>query len=270
MSLSDLPKLPEYLAQLFAPGLDPVTFRARAARVLRAAVDCHIVSFAIFVPATRKLDIDFDPFPPRMAEALAGFGKHMAKYPCFNFDPAVADGKPFLRGDFLSDEEFYASAVYCEGFKVAGISDHAAVLLPSTDGVVFFLGLEKCDGTTFQAHHRDRLAALQPHLGNARLLSQSFATLEQALTDPTALFRAGLSPREADTLSLLAAGKSNVEIAMILGISVPTVKGHVGSIFDKLGVDNRHAAIVRAQELTRPPTLPSIATTKRASTVAAD
>lgn len=264
-----LSALSRHLAELFAPGLDPVTFRARTARILRDACECQIVSFATLDPVTRALDIDFDPFVSDLGAALEGFGRHMAKYPCFNFDPTVAGGRPFLRGDFLSDEEFYSSPVYLEGFKLAGISDHAAVLLPSIDSSVFFLGLEKCDGATFRPEHRERCVVLQPHLANARLLALSFTTLEHALSDPSALTRAGLSPREADTLALLAAGKSNAEIAIVLGISLPTVKGHVSAIFDKLGVDNRHAAIVRAHQLMRPPSLPSIPTTQRASTIAA-
>lgn len=269
MPLHLLPELPGLLARLFAPGLDPVSFRSRAAAMLRETGACHVISFAVLDPATRKLDIDFDPFLPQYAAALEGFGRHMAKYPCFNFDPTVAGGKPFLRGDFLSDEAFYASDIYLEGFSRGGISDHAAVLLPSTDGTIFFLGLEKSDGTTFRAFHRERFEVLQPHLANARLLSQSFTTLEHALSDPSAFFRAGLSPREADTLALIASGKSNAEIGIVLGISITTVKGYAASIFDKLGVDNRHAAIIRAHQMLRPPGVPAIPTTKRASTIAA-
>lgn len=170
MPLPLLPRLSDYLATLFAPGLDPVSFRVRTAQILREAIDCQQVSFAVFDPRTRKLDIDFDPFFPEMAPGLEGFGRHMARYPCFNFDPTVNDGKPFLRADFLSDEEFHRAPVYLEGFKVAGISDHAAILLPSNDGTTFFLGLEKRDGSTFAPAHRDRMLALQPHLANARLL----------------------------------------------------------------------------------------------------
>ncbi|MBS0630316.1 MAG: helix-turn-helix transcriptional regulator [Verrucomicrobia bacterium] len=269
MLSSELPRLSAYLAALFAPGLGPVTFRTRAAQILREAIDCHQVSFAIFDPRTRKLDIDFDPFFPEMAPGLEGFGRHMAKYPCFNFDPSVNGGKPFLRGDFLSDKEFFRAPVYLEGFKVAGISDHAAILLPSNDGTIFFLGLEKRDGSRFVPAHRDRMLALQPHLANARLLAQSFTTLEEAATDPGVFARLGLSPRESETLCLIAAGKANAEIAAILGISLPTVKGHVVSVFDKLGVDNRHAATARAQELIRPKLPRAQPTSRRASTVAA-
>ncbi len=257
----------ELLASLFAPGLDPVTFCTRAAKILRIGVGCQQVSFVSFDPTTGKLDVDFDPYFPEMSVALEGFGRHMARYPCFNCDPSVNGGKPFLRGDFLSDVEFYASDIYLEGFKVAGISDHAAMLLPSADGTVFFLGLERRDGGVYSSKHRRRMDEFQPHLANARLLAQSFATREQAIADPAAFYRIGLTPREADILSLLSAGKTNPEIAMILGLCITTVKGYVSIIFDKLGVDNRHAAAIRAGELTSLPSRPPPSTTHRASTV---
>jgi ATP/maltotriose-dependent transcriptional regulator MalT len=49
----------------------------------------------------------------------------------------------------------------------------------------------------------------------------------------------------------LAQGKGNAEITQILGIKLTTVKTHIMRIFDKLGVGNRHEAILRAHELAR-------------------
>jgi DNA-binding NarL/FixJ family response regulator len=53
---------------------------------------------------------------------------------------------------------------------------------------------------------------------------------------------AGLSRREVDVLKLLAAGKSNREIADELALSEKTVANHVTMIFNKTGVENRAAA----------------------------
>jgi DNA-binding NarL/FixJ family response regulator len=57
-----------------------------------------------------------------------------------------------------------------------------------------------------------------------------------------------LSPREQETLNLMARGLSNREIASRMFISTATAKFHIGSIFAKLGVSNRAQAIVRAYE----------------------
>lgn len=53
---------------------------------------------------------------------------------------------------------------------------------------------------------------------------------------------AGLSRREVDVLRLIAAGKSNREIADELALSEKTVANHVTAIFGKIGVENRAAA----------------------------
>jgi len=51
-----------------------------------------------------------------------------------------------------------------------------------------------------------------------------------------------LTSREREVLGWLACGKSNAEIAMILGISAATVSKHLEHIYPKLGVENRTAA----------------------------
>jgi DNA-binding NarL/FixJ family response regulator len=59
---------------------------------------------------------------------------------------------------------------------------------------------------------------------------------------------APLSEREVEVLALVARGASNTEIADELFVSERTVKGHVGSIFNKLGARDRAAAIVLAYD----------------------
>ena len=56
-----------------------------------------------------------------------------------------------------------------------------------------------------------------------------------------------LSPREMDVLQELVSGATNREIATDLFISVNTVKHHIHSILDKLGVENRRQAAVFAR-----------------------
>ena len=55
--------------------------------------------------------------------------------------------------------------------------------------------------------------------------------------------RVQVTPRELATLRLLSDGKSNKEIASILGISERTVKSHLGHLFEKLGVTSRTEAV---------------------------
>jgi DNA-binding CsgD family transcriptional regulator len=90
---------------------------------------------------------------------------------------------------------------------------------------------------TFQ-HHRSELVVRafdHPCTGPGLLL------LEQSVAGARSL-----SPRERNVLDWMSEGKTNAEIAAILGISLHTVKRHVEKILQKLGAPNRSAAILRA------------------------
>ncbi len=56
-----------------------------------------------------------------------------------------------------------------------------------------------------------------------------------------------LTAREREVLTLLAAGRSNGQIAQALSLSAKTVRNNVSSIFTKLQVADRSEAIVRAR-----------------------
>lgn len=57
-----------------------------------------------------------------------------------------------------------------------------------------------------------------------------------------------LTAREHEVLELIAAGRSNREIAQRLGITSKTVRNHVANVFNKIRVADRSQAIVRARE----------------------
>jgi DNA-binding NarL/FixJ family response regulator len=63
------------------------------------------------------------------------------------------------------------------------------------------------------------------------------------------LVKFGLTPRAAEVLLWVAQGKANADVGAILGMSESTVKKHLVEIFEKLGVENRSAAGLRALEV---------------------
>jgi DNA-binding NarL/FixJ family response regulator len=69
---------------------------------------------------------------------------------------------------------------------------------------------------------------------------------EQSVTTEHPEDLLSLSVRETEILRLVAQGRDNTEIAQELYLSPSTVKNHVSSILEKLGVDSRVQAAVRA------------------------
>ena len=57
-----------------------------------------------------------------------------------------------------------------------------------------------------------------------------------------------LTAREAELLYWLSKGRSNREMGIIFGISARTVDKHLQHVFEKMDVENRHAAVVKALE----------------------
>lgn len=60
--------------------------------------------------------------------------------------------------------------------------------------------------------------------------------------------RVSLSSREIEVLELVAAGRSNSEVAEQLFVSETTVKSHLAHIFSKLDVSSRTAAVSAARQ----------------------
>lgn len=72
---------------------------------------------------------------------------------------------------------------------------------------------------------------------------------EESAALPASLESFRLTPRESDVLLWLGKGKTNRDIADILGMSPRTVNKHLEHIFVKLGVETRSAAAVLASSL---------------------
>ncbi len=90
-------------------------------------------------------------------------------------------------------------------------------------------------------------ARLERHAEKAEA-AQSQVEFAPDFSSAQPLAALGLTPREAEVLLWLAQGKSNPEIAVILGAAEGTVKKHLEHIFEKLGVESRNAASLVAVE----------------------
>ncbi|MCP3402958.1 response regulator transcription factor [Bradyrhizobium sp. CCGB20] len=94
----------------------------------------------------------------------------------------------------------------------------------------------------------DRLATLLGSIAGLRLAAPGEAATATVIArDPRSMPEdIALTQRELDVLALMAEGGSNKMIARQLGISVHTVKFHVGSLLDKLDATGRTDAVAHA------------------------
>jgi DNA-binding NarL/FixJ family response regulator len=125
-----------------------------------------------------------------------------------------------------------------------------ALLPPAHEDTVRYLVALGTDGITLRNASSDELgiavaAALKgeqfvaPALHGA--LAGGIRPIETVTSDDSAL-----SGRERQVLALLAAGRTNREMAAELSVSLATVKTHLVRLYSKLGVSNRNEALGRA------------------------
>lgn len=92
--------------------------------------------------------------------------------------------------------------------------------------------------------------SLLPHEAAWKQFFEEFADFLPTATPrrDASVFAKLLSEREADVLEHIAQGLDNAQIAAHLGLSEKTVRNHITRVFDKIAVENRAQAIVRARE----------------------
>ncbi|HKQ26965.1 MAG TPA: alpha/beta fold hydrolase [Burkholderiales bacterium] len=85
-----------------------------------------------------------------------------------------------------------------------------------------------------------------------KFLAEVRGFLAEKATEPAACSKDlrldELTRRERNVLECIARGLDNAEIAASLGLSEKTVRNHITRVFDKIGVEHRYQAIVRARD----------------------
>jgi non-specific serine/threonine protein kinase len=144
-----------------------------------------------------------------------------------------------------------------------GEAERAAHLLGAAEAYREALGVPL--PTVVSTHHQAPIAAAKAILGEEAFAAAWAAgrrlTIDEARAEAAAVATDwhpapaskldaaathGLTARQAEVLRLVAAGRSNREIAEALYISVPTVKRHLTTILATLGLPSRPAAIAYA------------------------
>ena len=138
-----------------------------------------------------------------------------------------------LRSDFYSAREWQRTPMYVDCMAEYGFLQELLCPLsgkgPRSRRLIFF----RRGHQEFVERDRDVLTLLRPHLAEA--LARSSATTGSI----------DLTPRQRELMQLVAAGRSNAEIAALLYVSPHTVRKHLENVFARLGVNSRTAAVAR-------------------------
>jgi len=136
-----------------------------------------------------------------------------------------------------------------------GATSHGAELMPPLVMTQAGSELRIALSAAGQGQEITLLLEEKTDIGSAAELACGLAPAATTLSalSSLALENYRLTPRESDVLAWLGKGKTNRDIADILGMSPRTVNKHLEHIFVKLGVETRSAAAVLASAMQSPP-----------------
>ncbi len=169
-------------------------------------------------------------------------------HPCVNYIETDGQRKVMQIADFYSQRKYLETALYRELFRFAKIKYQIEILVPLPGKLI---ASTISHDAPFTDEEFTMAELIQPHYFQAyqHAVIRSSVVGHPLCNDFSAWRRLGITRRECETLQWMIEGKRNLEIAIILGISVRTVEKHVGSLLAKLHCETRTAAVIRAQEI---------------------
>jgi DNA-binding CsgD family transcriptional regulator len=153
--------------------------------------------------------------------------------------------------DSMSLSAFQRTPLYADYYRRIGIDHVLALPVHQSNGwlVSWVLNRKGRDFTDREAALLDQVRAPLARLFERSGWSSRAPEAPDVERRPRALTSsalAPLTPREREVLQWVAAGKTDRDIAAIVGASVRTVHKHLQHIYAKLGVETRTAAVMRA------------------------
>jgi DNA-binding CsgD family transcriptional regulator len=220
----------DLLGAMNEAALDKSAYARLGVERLPQLVASEFTTLSICHLASGRREVFGMPAGALSAEDRAAFDRHFHEHPLVRFHGYQGGRTPQRISDSLPMEQFRRSALYNDYYRRIGIDHAMALPIYVRDGLLvsFVLNRTRRD---FTDRERALLDLLRPHL--ARLYKR--VHIGNALT-----------AREAEVLRWVAAGKSDAQIGAILRISARTVQKHLQRVYEKLGVESRTAAAMRA------------------------
>jgi len=213
---------------------------------LMGQIRCDAVSFLGFDSRRRQLWLEqrvpaVDAYPGKQDLDREHWEHYWDCQPC-SYPDRTGDLRTIVKiADFYSARQWHSTGMYGGFYKPRGVEHELQLCLPGPPGQTHRPGrtvrlyLLRGPGPDFSERDRALLTLVRPHLYQAYLDAER-------RRHPTPK----LTPRHWDLLHLIAAGHTNAQIARRLGITEGTVRTHLETIYERLHVSSRTAAITRA------------------------
>jgi len=220
----------ELLGAMQEASRDVASFARAGVERLPRLVASEFTTLSICHLASGRREVYGLPAGALSADERAAFDRHFHQHPLVRFHGYQGGGVTQRISDSVPFAQFRESPLYNEYYRRVRIDHAVALPIYVRDGLLvsFVLNRARRD---FSDRERALLDLLRPHLAK---VYQKTKTSNR------------LSRREAEVLRWVAAGKSDAQIGAILGISARTVQKHLEHAYQKLGVENRTAAAMRA------------------------
>lgn len=220
----------DLLGAMNESALDKRVFAQLGVEQLPQLVASEFTTLSICHLASGRREVFGLPAGALSEQDRAAFDRHFHEHPLVRYH-AYQGGRGTQRiSDSLPIEQFRRSALYNDYYRRIRIDHAMALPIYVRDRVLVSFVLNRTR-RNFTDRERALLDVLRPHL----------ARVYQRLNR-----LGGLTAREAEVLRWVAAGKSDAQIAAILHISARTVQKHLQHSYEKLGVESRTAAAMRA------------------------
>jgi DNA-binding CsgD family transcriptional regulator len=136
--------------------------------------------------------------------------------------------------DLVPADAFRETPLYNDYYRPIGIRHTMAVPIYVDQRLLVSFVFNRA-GSAFGDRELQLAETVRPHLANLYRLGGAAAKVVGV----------SLTAREREVLEWVAAGKTNRDIASILGTRPRTIEKHLERIYEKLGVENRTAAVMR-------------------------
>jgi DNA-binding CsgD family transcriptional regulator len=231
--------------------LDLEEFRLGVFAALRRAIPCDWVSLnEVGTKPGEFWAMVEPPVPPGYAET---FGRLMHQNPLLLYMLESRNGTARRLSEMISVEEMHRTELYRQVYGVIGLEHQIAFTLPQEPPRMLGIALSRRGPAgDFDDADRDLLNQARPYLIQSYRNAVAYERLRAAVGAEAlvaALLAAGLTPREAEVMGLLAQGRSNADLATALGISTRTAEKHVQNAYGKLGAKSRSQAAARVWDL---------------------